>query len=134
MSVETQIEKFLEAEGFGVVGASADRSKYGNRVLRCYQMHGRRVVPVNPSAGEIEGLKCVASVSELPDFATSISIITPPAVTEKVVEQAIARGIRNIWMQPGAESEAAVQKCIESGVNVIADGSCILVVLGYREH
>jgi len=134
MSVETRIEKFLEAEGFGVVGASADRSKYGNRVLRCYQMNGRRVVPVNPVTVEIEGLKSVKSVSELPDFVTSISIITPPPVTEKVVEQAIARGIRNIWMQPGAESELAVQKCIESGVNVIADGSCILVVLGYREH
>jgi len=110
MSVETQIEKFLEAEGFGVVGASTDRSKYGNRVLRCYQMHGRNAVPVNPSTAEIEGLKCVKSVSELPDSVTSISIITPPSVTEKVVELAIARGIKNIWMQPGAESELAVQK------------------------
>jgi len=134
MTIEAQIEKFLEAEGFGVVGASVDRNKYGNRVLRCYQMHGRNVVPVNPSAAEIEGVKCVPSVSELPDSVTSISIITPPPVTEKVVEQAIARGIKNIWMQPGAESNAAIKKCVESGVNVIADGSCILVVLGYREH
>src|SRR6185369_11254387 len=129
MTIEAQIEKFLEAEGFGVVGASVDRNKYGNRVLRCYQMHGRNVVPVNPSAAEIEGVKCVPSVSELPDSVTSISIITPPPVTEKVVEQAIARGIKNIWMQPGAESNAAIKKCVESGVNVIADGSCILVVL-----
>jgi len=134
MNVETQIKKFLEAEGFGVVGASADKSKYGNKVLRCYQMNGLKVVPVNPVTEEIEGLKCVASVSELPDSVTSISIITPPSVTENVVELAIARGIKNIWMQPGAESELAVQKCIESGVNVIADGSCILVVLGYRGH
>lgn len=134
MGVETQIKQFLEAEGFGVVGASADKSKYGNRVLRCYQMKGLKVVPVNPSTDEIEGVKCVASVSGLPDFVTSISIITPPSVTEKVVELAIARGIKNIWMQPGAESKAAVQKCVESGVNVIADGSCILVVLGYRDH
>jgi uncharacterized protein len=134
MEIEKQISTFLEAEGFGVVGASADRNKYGNKVLRCYQMHGRKVVPVNPVKDEIEGLKCVTTVSDLPDFVTSISIITPPQVTEKVVELAIARGIKNIWMQPGAESKAAVQRCIESGVNVIADGSCILVVLGYREH
>ena len=134
MNVEIQIKQFLEAEGFGVVGASADRSKYGNKVLRCYQMNGLKVVPVNPSAEEIEGIKSVASVSELPDFVTSISIITPPSVTEKVVELAIARGIKNIWMQPGAESKTAVQRCVESGVNVIADGSCILVVLGYRGH
>jgi predicted CoA-binding protein len=64
----------------------------------------------------------------------SISVITPPQVTDKVVEQAIARGIENIWMQPGAESDAAVERCRKSGVNVIADGSCLLVVLGYREQ
>lgn len=134
MTRDQQISQFLEAASFGVVGASADRSKYGNKVLRCYLMNGRSVVPVNPVQEEIEGLECVPTVTDLPDPVTSISIITPPAVTEKVVDLAIARGIRNIWMQPGAESRAAVQKCIDSGVNVIADGSCILVVLGYREH
>ena len=47
---------------------------------------------------------------------------------------AIRHGIENIWMQPGAESPAAVQRCREAGINFIADGSCILVVLGYRDH
>ncbi len=60
-------------------------------------------------------------------------MITPPQITEKVVEQAIGKGIKNIWMQPGAESAAAVAACKEAGINVIADGSCLLVVLGYHE-
>lgn len=128
------ISRFLESEAFGVVGASADKSKYGNKVVRCYQMNKRLVVPVNPKADSIEGLKCVASVSGLPDNVKSISVITPPQVTEQVVEDAIARGIKNIWMQPGAESQVAVDRCIAAGVNVIADHSCLLVVLGYREH
>ena len=128
------IEEFLKASAFGVVGASADRSKYGNRVLRCYQQHGLKAVPVNPRAEEIEGEKCVASVLELPAEVASISVITPPAVTERVVEQAAGKGIRNVWMQPGAESPRAVEFCRERGINVIADGSCILVVLGYRDH
>ncbi len=129
-----EIQEFLEAKAFGVVGASSDRSKFGNRVLRCYQEHGKRAIPVNPKEKEIEGTACVVSVAELPDDVTSISIITPPAVTDKVVEQAAAKGIRNVWMQPGAESPRAVAFCREHGINVIADGSCILVVLGYREH
>ena len=128
------IRQFLESEAFGVVGASADKSKYGNKVVRCYQMNRRIVVPVNPKAETIEGLSCVASVSDLPDNVKSISVITPPAVTEKVVEAAIARGITGIWMQPGAESDAAVELCKAAGINVIADHSCLLVVLGYREH
>jgi predicted CoA-binding protein len=129
-----EIDEFLKADAFGVVGASSDRSKYGNRVLRCYQMHGLKAVPVNPKEAEIEGAPCVPSVLDLPDEVTSISVITPPTVTEQVVEQAAAKGIRNVWMQPGAESPRAVDFCREHGINVIADGSCLLVVLGYREH
>jgi hypothetical protein len=47
---------------------------------------------------------------------------------------AIAKGVKNLWMQPGAESEAAVAMAEAAGLNVIADGSCLLVVLGYHEH
>jgi predicted CoA-binding protein len=132
--VDEKIRIFLDAGGFGVVGASADRNKYGNKVFRCYQMNGLVVIPVNPKEKVVEGVATVASVAELPDYVHSISIITPPHVTEKVVSDAIAKGIKNIWMQPGAESPVAVKNCLESGINVIADGSCILVVLGYREH
>lgn len=132
--MQRRIEEFLRSESFGVVGASTDRSKYGNKVLRCYQMNGMKVVPVNPKEVAVEGVSCVATVSDLPDDVSSISIITPPAVTEKVVEEAVAKGIRNIWMQPGAESAVAVKRCMDAGINVIADGSCLLVVLGYREH
>lgn len=134
MTIPERIDRFLGAEAFGVVGASSKSHKYGNKVLRCYLQNQQKVVPINPVEKEIEGLRCVASVNELPEQVSSISIITPPQVTEKVVEQAIARGIRNIWMQPGAESAQAVAACEQAGVNVIADGSCLLVVLGYREH
>jgi uncharacterized protein len=132
--MKKEIDEFLKAEAFGVVGASTDRSKYGNRVLRCYQMHGLRAVPVNPKEKEIEGAPCVASVTDLPDDVTSISVITPPLMTERVVAAAALKGILNVWMQPGAESPRAVEICREHGINVIADGSCLLVVLGYREH
>lgn len=132
-TIDEQIETFLAAPSFGVVGASIKREKYGNKVLRCYQQNQRNVIPVNPVEKEIEGVACAASVSDLPAETTSISVITPPQVTEKVVEAAIAKGIKNIWMQPGAESPAAVTACEAAGINVIADGSCLLVVLGYHE-
>jgi predicted CoA-binding protein len=128
------IAQFLDSPAYGVVGASPRRHKYGNKVLRCYRQNGRRAIPVNPREAQIEGAACVASVLDLPDDVQSISVITPPAVTERVVEQAIAKGIANVWMQPGAESEAAVAACRQAGINVIADGSCVLVVLGYRDR
>ncbi len=128
------IEKFFASEAFGVVGASEDRSKYGNKVLRCYVQNKKTAIPVNPKVASVEGLNTVATVADLPDTVKSISVITPPAVTEQVVEAAIAKGITSVWMQPGAESEAAVAACKAAGVNVIADHSCLLVVLGYSEH
>ena len=128
------IERFLGSPAFGVVGASPRRHKYGNKVLRCYQQDGRRAIPVNPHEREIEGSACVASVLDLPDDVQSISVITPPPVTEQVVEQATRKGIRHVWMQPGAESARAVAVCEAAGIEVIADGSCVLVVLGYRER
>jgi predicted CoA-binding protein len=133
MTIAERIETFLEAEAFGVVGASAKPYKYGNKVLRCYRQNHRDAVPVNPHEKVIEGLACVSSVKDLPQQVSSLSIITPPQVTEQVVRDAITKGIRNIWMQPGAESSQAIETCEQAGVNVIADGSCLLVVLGYRE-
>lgn len=134
MTIQEQIKQFLASPAFGVVGASTNRQKYGNKVLRCYLQNDRKAVPVNPNEPEIEGVACVATISDLPPEVESISMITPPAVTLKLVPLAVAKGIKNIWMQPGAEHPDAVALCREKGINVIADGSCALVVLGYHEH
>ena len=134
MTIQEQIQQFLAAPAFGVVGASTNRQKYGNKVLRCYQQNGRSVIPVNPNETEIEGIQCAATIRDLPVNVESISMITPPAVTALLVPLALDKGIKNIWMQPGAEHPEAVALCRERGVNVIADGSCVLVVLGYHEH
>lgn len=134
MTIQEQIQQFLASPAFGVVGASTNREKYGNKVLRCYLQNGKKTIPVNPNEAEIEGIPCAATISDLPDDVESISMITPPAVTLRLVPLALAKGIKNIWMQPGAEHPEAVTLCQERGINVIADGSCLLVVLGYHEH
>lgn len=127
------IQDFLAQTAFAVVGASSDRSKYGNKVLRCYQQSGRKVVPVHPREPSVEGLPAFASLTAIPEKPGAVSVITPPPVTEKVVEEAGRLGIRHLWMQPGAESDAAVKRAKELGMNVIAGGPCLLVVLGFRE-
>ncbi len=134
MAAKELINSFLSSPVIGVVGASSDRSKFGNKVLRCYLENGREAIPVHPAQQEIEGLACVASVSDLPDQVKSISVITPPQVTEKVVRLAADKGIENIWMQPGAESQAAISFCRDQGINLIADGTCVLVILGFSGH
>lgn len=130
MDLDESIKRFFESSSFAVVGVSSDRSKFGNRVFRKYQQHKRKVYPVNPGLAEVEGEPCLTSVRDLPEDTRSISIVTPPSVTERIVEEAIEKGIQNVWMQPGAESELAVRRCREGGLNVIAGGPCVLVELG----
>jgi len=131
--VQQLIDAFLAADAFAVVGASVDRSKYGNKVLRCYQQHGREVYPINARATEVEGLKAYPSLAALPVPVKAISIITPPAITEQVVQEAAAAGVTHLWMQPGAESAEAIRAAEAHGMAVIAGGPCLLVVLGYHE-
>ena len=129
-----QIELFLQSPAFAVFGASSNRSKYGNKVLRCYLQHDKTVYPVNPNEELIEGLSVIRSMDDLPDEVKSISIITPPPITERIVVEAIKKGIQNIWMQPGAESDLAIQNCRNHQINIIAGGPCILVIMGYNDH
>ena len=133
MSSQEQIAEFLDGAPHAVVGASVDRAKYGNKVLRAYIQNHREVIPVNPNADQVEELQAYPNLSALPVGVHGISVITPPPVTERVVEEAGQLGIRHIWLQPGAESPAAIERAAELGMNMIADGSCLLVVLGYRE-
>ncbi len=129
-----RIQAFLASGPFAVVGASTDREKYGNKVLRCYLQHGREVYPINPRAPEVEGRKAYPSLAALPVRVPAISVITPPAATEQVVREAHAAGVKHVWMQPGAESAEAIRSAEALGMNVIAGGPCLLVVMGYHEQ
>jgi predicted CoA-binding protein len=134
MHERDRIDRFLSAGPWAVAGASTDRAKYGNKVLRCYLQAGKTPVhPLNPTARTVEGLPAFPDLAAVPEPVRALSIITPPPVTERVVAQALELGVAGIWMQPGAESAAAVRACEQAGVDVIHGGACILVVLGYRE-
>ena len=133
MQTEDRIRRFLSSTRFAVAGASADRTKYGNKVLRCYPQHGHDVVAIHPRETEIEGVAAYRRLADVPRPPEAISVVTPPPVTESLVEEAAAMEIRRIWMQPGAESAAAIRRCAELGIDVIAGGPCLLVALGFRD-
>ena len=127
------IQTFLDDSPFAVVGASRDRQKYGNKVLRSYMQNERSVYPVHPKESEIEGLRTYASLADLPETPHGVSIITPPAISAGVVDQAIELGISRLWFQPGSEDDEAIERARDAGIEVIAHGPCLLVALGYRE-
>ena len=127
------IERFLAVGSFAVVGASSNRDKYGNKVLRCYAQHGHPVVAVNPRATEIEGLPCYASLLAIPGAPRAVSSVAPPAFADGIVADAIASGVRHLWSQTGSEDDAAIAVAKNNGIEVIAYGPCLLVALGFRD-
>ncbi|KAJ3253610.1 hypothetical protein HK103_000452 [Boothiomyces macroporosus] len=124
-----QIEFFKQAQAYAVVGASADPSKFGNKVLRFYKQNTTNpIYPVNPKADSIEGIKVIKDLKDLPDPKhTSVSVITPPPVTLSVLKTAAELGIKNVWLQPGSENYEGIELAKKSGLNVIYDGPCVLV-------
>ena len=120
------VAAFLARRRIAVVGASRSRLKYGNIVYRSLRSRGYEVLAVNPAAGEIEGDPCYADLASLPGPVDAAIFIVPPERTEVVLEEAAAVGIRYVWMQPGAESAAAVRFCEKRGMRTVY-GLCILM-------
>ena len=127
------VKHFFAGFPYAVVGASRNRLKYGNKVLRAYLQAGRIVYPVNPAVDKVESITAYPDLVRLPEPVRAVSVVTPPPVTEEVVQQAGELGIRNIWLQPGSENQEAVAKAVDFEMNVIFGGPCVLVALGYRE-
>jgi predicted CoA-binding protein len=93
---------------------------------------GRTVYPVNPTATLLEGATCYPSLAALPELPHGVSIVTPPQVSAKAVDDALELGVKHLWFQPGSEHDAAIEKAKAAGVNVIAHGPCLLVALAWR--
>ena len=128
-----EIERFLAVGSFAVVGASQDRAKYGNKVLRCYRQHDLPVVGVHPKLTEVEGAPCHPRLTDVPGPPRAVSIVAPPAAAASIVADAIAAGCKHLWFQPGAEEAAAVAAARAAGPEGIGGGACLLVALGFRD-
>lgn len=134
---------FFDLPTFAVVGASADRDKFGNKVLRCYKQHGKNAIPISKRQTTIENLPCKESLTALAtelggDMSrVGVSIITPPGATALIMKEGVAVGCRHFYLQPGT-ADASVRELISSkefvdaGVKTIQ--GCVLVDLGFSDE
>jgi len=114
-----------------IVGASADRSKFGNKAVRAHLAEGWTVYPVNPSGDEIEGLAVVPGLSDLPALAVQldrISVYLPPPITLSLLPEIAAAGASEVWFNPGSADEAVLEAAKEAGLPVHA--ACGIVAIG----
>ncbi len=126
MTTKASIEEFTSQPVLALVGASRSPNKFGNWAYKELKSRGVRVFPVNPNALTIEGDPCYPSLSTLPEKVDGLVITTQPTASEQLVREAAGLGIRQVWLQQGSETPAAVQFCEEHDMNVVV-GQCILM-------
>lgn len=111
-----------------IIGASADRNKFGNKAVRGFRQQGYTVYPVNPHEDEIEGLPAFARIADVPVRPDMISVYVPPPVLLKLLPEIAAKGCDELWLNPGAESDDVIAEAERLGLHVIQ--ACSLVGVG----
>lgn len=118
-------ELLRSAKTIAVVGLSSRPGRASFGVSRFLQRQGYRVIPVNPNETEVLGEKAYPSVDQIPDEIDIVDIFRRPEAVPPVVDSALVKGTRCIWMQEGVIHAAAARKAEEAGVPVVMD-RCIL--------
>lgn len=134
------VAEFLSGKRFVVAGVSRQSAQPANAVFRKLRDAGYEVVPVNPKASEVEGMRCHPEVASVPGPIDGVVIVTPPDAAIDVVRQCAERGVRRVWLHrsfgDGSVSAAAVRECEARGIACVIGGCplmyCKPVDIGHR--
>jgi hypothetical protein len=126
-----QINEFLGAETFGLVGVSRNPKKFGYSAFKELKDKGMNILPVNPYAEKIYDTDVFHDVKSLPENVKGLIIMTKKTETQGVIKEAKEKGIKQIWIQQMADSKEALMELEGSGINFVT-GECIL--MHYKPH
>jgi uncharacterized protein len=113
-----------------IIGASSDKSKYGNKAVKAYVLSGYKVYPVNPNEDTVEGLKAYKSIIDIPDEIERATLYVPPKVGMRVVEEIAKKGVKEIYFNPGSESDELIEKARKLGLEPIL--ACSILAVGHK--
>ena len=118
------------AQTIAIIGASNDRGKYGNKAVRAFAAGGWTVYPVNPKEEVIEGLKCYASILDVPEPIDRVSIYIAPRYGKRILGDIAAKKPKEVFFNPGTEDEEILAQARDLGLNAIQ--ACSIVNIGLR--
>ena len=131
------IQAFLDDNKLAIVGASNNKDNFGRMLITELSKNNMDLFPVNPSCDEVEGIKCVPTVKELPQDVENLILAVPAQLTDQIVEQCLGTPIKRIWMMKGvgkgSYTETAYNLCQQNGIDVIY-GFCPMMFFGGGIH
>ena len=128
MNKTETISSFFNSKCFAISGVSKDEKKFGRVVYKTFIEHGLNAIPINPTINEINGIKVYSSISELPSDVDAVVILNNRNKSQDIIDQAINRGIKNIWIQQSSDPKGFSKSNIDQSFNVIT-GECIFMWL-----
>lgn len=126
MSNLDQIKTFVGQKHIAIAGVSGTPHKFGNAIFKELNKKGYTLYPISKSLQEFEGISCFPDIQSIPNEVTALIICTKPEQSKLLVQEARAKGIRNIWLQQGAEDKAKPETAASANENLITN-QCILM-------
>jgi uncharacterized protein len=115
-----------------IVGASSKRTRFSNRAVRAFRDRGWTVYPIHPKEAEVEGLRCYSSVADLPHRAEWMNLYVLPPAGMLAVAAAPEKGVRHVYVNPGAGSPDLVARIRALGMDPIE--ACSIIAIGADPH
>jgi predicted CoA-binding protein len=115
-----------------VIGASNDRTRYGNMAVRAFRRAGYQVYPVNPTEPEIEGLKAYPTVKDIPAQLDTVTIYVRPAVLVKLLPEIAEKGCKDLWLNPGTVSDTVLAEVKRLNLNALQ--GCSILAIGQSPY
>ncbi len=128
MAIDPIAQVLRENKTIAVVGVSNNPARPSYEVARYLKERGYKIIPVNPTITEFLGEPSFPDVRSIPGSVDVVDIFRAPDAVPDIVEQAIAKQAKVVWMQPGAENLEAAQRAMDAGLEVIV-GVCMM-----KEH
>ena len=116
---DAEIAQILRSRNVAVVGISRDQTKPSYYVAKYLWEHDYHIIPVNPSAQEILGLKCYAGLLDIHEDVEIVDVFRPSAEIPKVVEEAIAKRAKVVWLQEGIHNAEAEARAAQEGIGIV---------------
>jgi predicted CoA-binding protein len=116
------------AQTVAVIGASTNPDKFGNKAVRAFRAAGWHVVPIHPTAASVEGLPAYRSVLDVPGRVDRATVYVQPDVARRVLPELAAKGVGEVWLNPGVDEDALIAEAKRLGLPVVV--ACSIVGVG----
>jgi len=125
-TIPQSVADFLAGKRIVVAGVSRSGRAAANAIFRKLVQSGHEVIPVNPNATELEGVRAYPDLASVPGTVDGLLVATHPSAAAGLVREAAARGIRHVWFHrsfgEGSVSDEAVEACRRAGIEPIVGG------------